>query len=88
VSDTEQATETVPQEVRAFVSEIALYLPPGHELTDDDDLLALGAIDSLGFVQLVEEVQARYDIVVADDEITEANFGSVAAISQYIQRHR
>ena len=36
-------------------------------------------IDSLGFVELVEEVQARYGIAVEDVEITEENFGSIDA---------
>ena len=41
----------------------------------------LGVIDSLGFVELVEEVQARYGVGVADIEITEENFGSIDAIA-------
>jgi acyl carrier protein len=75
-------------EIRTFVEEIAVYLRPGHELGDEDDLLALGAIDSLGFVELVEEVQGRYGIEVTDVEITEENFGSVAAIARYVEATR
>ena len=75
-------------EVRQFVKTIAVYLRPDQELGDDDDLLALGAIDSLGFVELVDEVQARYGISVEDLDINEDNFGSVTAITRYVEQRR
>ncbi len=51
-------------------------------------LLDLGVIDSLGFVELVEEVQTRYGIAIEDVEITEENFGSIAAIAEFVERKR
>jgi acyl carrier protein len=78
----------VRNEIRAFIEENFLYIRPDLELQDDDDLLGLGVIDSLGFVELVEEVQARYGVVVDDTEITEDNFGSVSAIVAFVGRKR
>ena len=46
------------------------------------------SIDSLGFVELVEEVQTRYGIAVEDVEITEENFGSIDAIAAFVERKR
>lgn len=74
--------------MRAFVEDNFLYLSPDHELADDDDLLATGVIDSLGFVELVEEVQSRCGIEVEDEEIVEENFGSVDAIVAFVERKR
>ena len=84
------ATEpgSVRDEIRAYIQENFLYLHPNHQLRDDDDLLALGLIDSLGFVELVDEVQSRYGITVADVDITEDNFGSVDAVSAYVAARR
>ena len=73
--------EDVRKEMRAFIEDNFLYLDPDAELADDQDLLAAGIVDSLGFVELVEEVQARYAIGVQDVEITEENFGSIDAIA-------
>lgn len=78
----------VRRELRAYIEDNFLYLHPGLELADGDDLLARGVIDSLGFVELVEEVQSRYAVAVADLEITEENFGSIAAIADYVSRKR
>ena len=75
-------------EMRAFIEENFLYLRPDVELADGDDFLALGIIDSLGFVELVEEVQSRYSVAIDDVEITEQNFGSIDAITGFVERKR
>ena len=78
----------VRSELRAYIEENFLYLHPGVDLKDDNDFLTLGIVDSLGFVELVEEVQSRYGVTVEDVEITEENFGSIDAISGYVERKR
>jgi acyl carrier protein len=80
------ANDQVRREMREFVEESFLYMHPDLELTDDEDLLAKGVIDSLGFVELVEEVQSRYGLAVQDVEITEQNFGSINAIASFVER--
>jgi acyl carrier protein len=71
-------------DMRAFLQENFLYMHPNVDLKDDDDFLALGIIDSLGFVELVEEVQSRYGLTIDDVEITEDNFGSIDAIAKFV----
>jgi acyl carrier protein len=80
--------DQVRTEMREFVTESFLYMHPDLELTDDEDLLAKGVIDSLGFVELVEEVQSRYGVAVQDVEITEQNFGSINAIAAFVEHKR
>jgi acyl carrier protein len=89
MSNVEQSAGTgVKAEIRAYVEENFLYMHPGLEVSDTDNLLALGVMDSLSFVELVEEVQERYGVQVQDVEITEDNFDSVDAIVSYIDRKR
>jgi acyl carrier protein len=76
----------VRAQVREFIEENFLYMHPDLELGDDDALLDLGVIDSMGFVELVDEVQERYKIRVSDVEITDENFGSVAAVARFVTR--
>ena len=78
----------VRKEMRSFIEEQFLYMRPDTELGDDDALLDLGIVDSLGFVELVEEVQTRYGVAVADTEITEQNFGSIDAIARFVEKKR
>lgn len=76
----------VKRDMRAFVEENFLYLHPGMQLADEDGFLARGVLDSLGFVELVEEVQSRYGVTVEDLQITEENFGSIGAIARFVAR--
>lgn len=78
----------VRREMHTFIEDNFLYMHPDTELGDGDDLLKLGIIDSLGFVELVEEVQGRYTVEVEDVEITEENFGSIDAIAGFVARKR
>jgi acyl carrier protein len=75
-------------EMRTFMEENFLYMHPGVELSDGHSFLNLGIIDSLGFVELVEEVGSRYGVAVEDIEITEENFGSIDAIAAYVERKK
>lgn len=86
MSGAEQLDTGVRDELREFIAQNFLYMRPDYRLDDDDDLLGLGVIDSLGFVELVDEVQTRYGIEVRDVEITEENFGSVSALVRFIAR--
>ena len=81
-------SDTAQDQLRAYIGENFLYMHPDVELADDDDLLGRGIIDSLGFVELIEEVQSRYGIDVQDVEITEENFGSINAIAKLIGSKR
>ena len=76
----------VRQRMRNYIEDNFLYMSPDVELRDDEDLLASGAIDSLGFLELVEEVQESFGIEVGDVEITTENFGSINAMSVFIER--
>jgi acyl carrier protein len=88
MGETEQVGTALRAELRAYVEEAFLYLHPELELADDDQFLELGVIDSMGFVELVEEVQSRYGIAVDALEITEENFGSIDALVAFVERRR
>jgi acyl carrier protein len=81
-----QQTNDVRSDIRAYVEENFLYLHPGLELRDDDDFLTLGIVDSLSFVELVDEIESRYGIAIDDVEITEQNLGSIDAITTFVTR--
>ena len=80
---------TVRDAVAAYIRENFLYARPDYVLRDDARLLDDGIVDSMGAVELVAFLQDQYGIAIPDDEITEDNFGSIAAIATFIGRkHR
>jgi len=88
MTPTEPSQAAIRAQVRKFIEDNFLYMRPDLHLGDDDDLLGLGIMDSLGFVELVEEVQSRHGIEVHDAEITEENFGSVSAVARFVATSR
>ncbi len=45
-------------------------------------------IDSLGFVELREQVEKRFSITVSDDDFTPENFGTISSLTSFIDRRR
>lgn len=55
----------------------------------DTRLLEEGICDSLGLVQIVSELEARVPALrIPDQDVTRENFGSIAAILEYVERKR
>ena len=76
----------VRKQIRGYIEDNFLYMHPDVELGDGDQLLTLGIVDSFGFVELVEEIQARFGVTIQDVEITEENLGSIDAITVFVER--
>ncbi|HEU4702440.1 MAG TPA: phosphopantetheine-binding protein [Conexibacter sp.] len=51
----------------------------------DDDLLALGVIDSHGIVELVAFIDRRFGVAIADEDLTPENFASIASIARFVE---
>lgn len=70
--------------VRAFVQENFLYAMPDFELGDDDRLLEKGVVDSMGVAEMIAFVETEFGVFTSDEEVSEANFGSLSAIARFV----
>lgn len=71
-------------DVRAFLLREFLYMRPDFVLGEDDSLLKSGVVDSMGVLEVLEHLQERFGVRAGDDEITEANLGSLRAIARFV----
>jgi acyl carrier protein len=71
--------------IRSFISQ-AFPLARRRKLTDDDNLLTSGVIDSLGVLEIVTMLQQEYSLEINDDELTPENFESVRSIAQFVNQ--
>jgi len=55
-------------------------------LTENDDLLSAGIIDSLGILQLVAFIDDQFGIQVPDEDVVIENFQSVNALASYLEK--
>ena len=54
-------------------------------ITPDQDLLISGLVDSIGVMRLVAFIEKTLDIAIPPRDVTLENFGSVAAIVNYLE---
>ena len=78
-------TETEARgKIRAYVVENFLYTRPDFPFGDEESLLRKGIVDSLGVMEVIGFVEDTWGVSVAQGDITEANFGTVAGIARYV----
>lgn len=78
--------EQVRAQVRAFIEQEFLYMRPGVVITDEDSLMKKGVLDSMGVLEVMQFLTDTFGVTPADDEITEANLGSLNAIAAFVKR--
>jgi acyl carrier protein len=71
--------------VRSFIEE-NFMVASDVKLQDADSLLQLQIVDSTGFLELVNFIEATFAIKVSDDELIPENLESIDNIAQYLSR--
>jgi acyl carrier protein len=57
------------------------------KLSEDEDLLSSGILDSLGILQLVAFIEKTFGIRIPDEDVMFDNFQSVRAMADYLQKY-
>ena len=57
------------------------------KLSEEDDLLSSGILDSLGILQMVAFVDKTFGIQVPDEDVVFENFQSVSSLVSYLQQY-
>jgi len=80
--------DQVLAQVRGFIEKEFLYMRPDVVLSDDDSLMKKGVVDSMGVLEVMQFLSDTFEVAPADDEITEANLGSLRAIARFVVQKR
>ncbi len=75
----------VETEIRQFIADRFLF-GDDKKLGDDDSLLEAGIIDSTGILELINHLEERYRIKVADDELVPENLDTIAGIAAFLAK--
>jgi len=76
--------KNVKQEVRAFLGRFFHDI----NLNDDENFFELGFVNSLFAMQLVMFVESEFGLHIEDDELDIANFSSINAIADFVERKK
>lgn len=71
---------------KAKIKEFLSRFFRNHDLGDEEDIFALGFVNSLLAMQLVNFVEKEFRITIDDDDLDLDNFRTIARIDQLIER--
>ena len=71
---------------RAKIRDFLAQRMRGYALRDDEDIFALGFVNSMFALQLVMFVEKEFGAAVEDEDLDIANFNSVDAIAALVAR--
>lgn len=69
--------------VRTFIT--SELIVSASEVTDEQELLMSGLLDSLNVMRLVGFLETEFATSIPPEDVIVENFGSVSQISQYMQ---
>ena len=73
-----------PDEVKTTTRAFLAKFFQSHDLKDDDDIFALGFVNSLFAMQLVMFVEKTFDLTIEDEDLNTDNFRSIDAITNLV----
>jgi acyl carrier protein len=78
-----ESQATIEGEIRAFLS-ANFPLSASGTLDADQSLVESGVIDSLGVLELVEFLDEKYGLQIAEEELVPENLDSIARIVRFV----
>jgi acyl carrier protein len=73
-------------QIKQFVLNNFLFTQDDSALADDTALIQGGIVDSTGILELIMFLEETWSIKVPPEEMTPANFETVAAVDAYLGR--
>ena len=74
----------VQSKIKAFLSRFFRQ----HDLEPDEDIFALGFVNSLLAMQLVNFVEKEFGVTIEDEDLDLANFRTLESIDALVERKR
>lgn len=77
-----QDIHQIREKVKKFIIETSYV--SADQINDDTLIFAQGIMDSMGFISIIGFLEESFSVSAADNELIEANFESVEAISNFV----
>jgi acyl carrier protein len=77
-----QDIHQIREKVKKFIIETSYV--SADQINDDTLIFAEGIMDSMGFISIIGFLEETFSVSAADNELIEANFESVQAISNFV----
>lgn len=72
--------------IRDFITREVLQGARTNSLQDNDQLIELGIIDSMGIITLLSFLEEQFNLQIPAEELVPENFATIATIATLIDR--
>jgi acyl carrier protein len=79
-------TETSREIVREFVVSNLVKKREHLGISDQDNIIIGGILDSLGIIKTINFLEEKYKFLIKDEDVLPENFESIEAISSFVDR--
>ena len=79
-------TETSRDIVREFVVSSLVKKREHLGISDKENIIISGLLDSLGIIKTISFLEEKYKFVIKDEDVLPENFESIEAISSFVDR--
>src|ERR1044072_8928594 len=76
------------EEIKTKIKEFLCLRLRNYDLQDDEDIFAIGFINSMFAMQLVMFVECEFNVTVEDEDLDLENFRTVNALANFIEHKR
>ena len=74
----------IQEQIKQFILKTSYV--SADQVNNDTLIFAQGIMDSMGFISIIGFIEDNFSIATADNELLEANFESINAISDFVSR--
>lgn len=74
----------IRNKVKVFIQKDKYRKKGNDEISDNENLLESGIIDSLGLIRLIEYLENNFSVNIPDEDVLAENFESMSAIVELI----
>lgn len=78
--------QNIERELRDFINESFLFGQGTEDIGGDDSFMERGIIDSTGVLELVNFIEQRFGVKLADEELVPDNLDSLNRIMSFVER--
>jgi acyl carrier protein len=83
-----RTNNSIRHTVREFIVENFLFGDREYLFKDSESFIESGIIDSTGILELIEFLEATYNIQIQDDELLPENLDSLENVEAFIHKKR
>lgn len=80
--------ENIVESIRRFFEKDLLKRSKIEQLSNNDNVIAAGVVDSLGIIKVISFLEDTFSVVIEDSDLVMENFETIESIATFVEDRR